>query len=88
MEETGEIRSVMILDMQRDKGLGRFRVVRDLEGAACPHCGDLRYFLVLRMRSDGRNGTLAGRCSRCRTLRVVTAGGIEQDVTPKLKNYG
>ena len=64
-------------DVQRDRNIRRVPVLRDLEGPVCAHCGSLRYFLVLRMSGDGRNGILAGRCSRCRYPRELTADEIE-----------
>ena len=78
MKETDAIRAAKISDMQRGQGIEGFQVVRDLEGSACAQCGSRRYFLVFHVRSDGRNGTLAGCCSRCRKPREVTAGEIEQ----------
>jgi len=65
-------------DTQNRKNYGGLSVLRDLEGAVCAHCGSLRYFLVFRVVGDGRNGILAGRCSRCRNLRELEAGEIDR----------
>jgi hypothetical protein len=64
-------------EVQRDQIIGGLPVLRDLEGPICAKCGSLRYLLVFRVSRDGWNGVLAGRCSRCRNLRKLTAGEIE-----------
>jgi len=64
-------------EVQRDQIIGGLPVQRDLKGPICAHCGSLRYHLVFRVSGDGRNGVLAGRCSRCRNPRELTAGEIE-----------
>ena len=69
--------SVTCPEVQRDQIIGGLPVQRDLEGPICAHCGSLRYHLVFRVSGDGRNGVLAGRCSRCRNPRELTADEIE-----------
>jgi hypothetical protein len=64
-------------EVQKDQIIGGLPVQRDLEGPICAHCGSLRYLLVFRLSGDGRNGVLAGRCSRCRNPRKLTAGEID-----------
>jgi hypothetical protein len=78
MEEMIQSQSLMVSDMQRGQVIGGLPVLRDLEGPVCAHCGGLRYFLVFRVSRDGRNGTLAGRCSRCRNPRELAADDIER----------
>ena len=78
MKEMNYTQSVTFPDVQRNQNIGGLPVLRDLEGPICAHCGSLRYFLVFRVSEDGRNGILAGRCSRCRTPRKLTAIEIEE----------
>jgi len=81
MKEMNHTQSVAFPDAQRDQNIGGLPVLRDLKGPKgpiCAHCGSLRYFLVFRVSGDGRNGILAGRCSRCRNPRELAAGEIEQ----------
>ena len=77
MKEMNHPQSVTFPDVQRDQIIGGLPVLRDLEGPICAHCGSLRYLLVFRVSEDGRNGVLAGRCSRCRNPRKLTADEIE-----------
>ena len=77
MKEMNHTQSVQFSDMQRDQNIGGLPVLRDLKGPICVLCGSLRYFLVFRVSGDGRNGILAGRCSRCRNPRELVAGEIE-----------
>jgi hypothetical protein len=76
MKEMNLTQSVMFPDVLRKKSIGRLPVLRNLEGPICAHCGSLHYFLVFRVSGDGRNGILAGRCSRCRNPRELTASEI------------
>jgi hypothetical protein len=78
MKEMNHTQSVAFPDVQRDQNIGGLTVLRDLEGPICAHCGSLRYFLVFRVSGDGRNGILAGRCSRCRNPRELAVGEIER----------
>jgi hypothetical protein len=78
MKEMNHTQSVTFPDVQRDQNIGGLPVLRDLEGPICSHCGSLRYCLVFRVSGDGRNGILAGRCSRCRNPRELAAGEIER----------
>ncbi len=78
MNERNHPQSVTVPDVQRDQIIGGLPVLRDLEGPICAHCGNLHYFLVFRVSGDGRNGILAGRCSRCRNPRELAAGEIER----------
>ena len=77
MKEMNHTQSVTFPNMQRNLNIGGLPVLRDLAGPICAHCGSLRYFLVFRVSGDGRNGILAGRCSRCRNPRELTASEIE-----------
>ena len=77
MKEMNHTQSVAFSDVQRDQNIGGLPILRDLKGPICAHCGSLRYFLVFRVSGDGRNGILAGRCSRCRNPRELVAGEIE-----------
>jgi len=77
MKEMNHTQAVTFPNMQRDLNIGGLPVLRDLAGPICAHCGSLRYFLVFRVSGDGRNGILAGRCSRCRNPRELTASEIE-----------
>jgi hypothetical protein len=77
MKEMDHTQSVTFPNLQRDQKIGGLSTLRDLEGPICVHCGNLRYFLVLRVSGDGRNGVLVGRCNRCRNLRELTASEIE-----------
>ena len=79
MKEMNHTQSVTIPNMmQRDLNIGGLPVLRELAGPICAHCGSLRYLLVFRVSGDGRNGILAGRCSRCRNPRELTASEIER----------
>jgi hypothetical protein len=78
MEAISNAQSLALPDVQRKKLIGGLPVQRDLEGTICAHCGSLRYFLVFRISGDGRNGILAGRCSRCRNPRELKADEIDQ----------
>ena len=77
VKEMNHSQPVTFPNMQRDQIVGGLPILRDLEGPICAHCGSLRYFLVFRVSGDGRNGILAGRCSRCRNPRELTASEIE-----------
>lgn len=77
MKEMNHTQSVTFPNMQRDLNIGGLPVLREVAGPICAHCGSLRYFLVFRVSGDGRNGILAGRCSRCRNPRELTASEIE-----------
>ena len=78
MKEINRSRSMAFHDAQREKLIEGLPILRDLEGSMCAHCGSPRYFLVFRVSGDGRNGILAGRCSRCRNPRELNASEIEQ----------
>ncbi len=78
MKQMNHPQSVTFPDVQRDQIIGGLPVLRDLEGPICAHCGSRRYCLVFRVSGDGRNGILAGRCSRCRNPRELAAGEIER----------
>lgn len=78
MKEMNHTQSVTFPNMQRDLNIGELPVLRELAGPICAHCGSLRYFLVFRVSGDGQNGILAGRCSRCRNPRELTASEIER----------
>ena len=78
MKEMNYTQSVTFPNMQRDLNIEGLPVLRELAGPICAHCGSLRYFLVFRVSTDGRNGILAGRCSRCRNPRELTAREIER----------
>lgn len=55
------------------KQLGKIGVVRrELEGAACPHCGWQKYQLVLRGNAEPGKGGLFARCSQCQRTRSLT----------------
>jgi hypothetical protein len=77
MKEMNHTKSVTFPNVLRDQNIGGLPILRDLEGPICAHCGNLRYFLVFRVSGDGRNGILAGRCSRCRNPRDLIASEIE-----------
>ena len=78
MEEENHAQSVIIREAQRARMIGGLPVLRHLEGARCAHCGSPRYILVFRVSHDGRNGVLAGRCTRCRSIRELAAEEIER----------
>jgi hypothetical protein len=78
MKEITHAQSMAFHDVQRDKLIRGLPVLRDLEGPMCAHCGNPRYFLVFRLSGDGRNGILAGRCSRCRNPRELKASEIAE----------
>ena len=82
MKAINHSQSMAFSDVQQDRFIGGLPVLRDLEGPICAHCGSPRYFLVFRVSDDGRNGILAGRCSRCRNPRELKAGEIEQGRHP------
>ena len=64
-------------EVQRDQIIGGLPIQRDLEGPICAHCGSRRYLLFFRVTIDGRNGVLAGQCSRCRNPTKLTVNEIE-----------
>ena len=78
MKEMNHTQAVKFPNVQRDQNIGGLPVLRNLMGPICTHCGSLHYFLVFRVSGDGRSGILAGRCSRCRNPRELTAGEIER----------
>ena len=78
MNEMNHTQSMEFPDAQRGLIIGGLPVLRELKGPHCAHCGSLRYFLVFRVSHDGRNGILAGRCSRCRNPRELKADEIER----------
>ena len=78
MEEESHAQSLLIHEAQRTRIIGGLPVLRDLEGSLCTHCGSPRYNLVFRLSHDGRNGVLAGRCTRCRNFRELAAEEIER----------
>ena len=78
MKDMDSTQSVTVPNVQRGQNIGGLPVLRELEGPICTHCGSLRYFLVFRVSSDGRNGLLASRCSRCRNPRELAADEIER----------
>ncbi len=45
------------------------KVLKELSGAACPWCGDRRYYLVLRATAYGETVSLSARCSCCHQAR-------------------
>jgi hypothetical protein len=64
MKEMNCALSMTLPVVRRNQTIGGLPVLRDLEGPICAACGSLWYFLVFRVSEDGRNGILAGRCSR------------------------
>lgn len=78
MEEQTYAQSEKICEAQRVRIIGGLPVLRDLEGPLCAYCGSARYTLVFRMSQDGRNGVLAGRCSRCHNVRELAKEEIER----------
>lgn len=82
MKEINHASPMTFSDMQTNQTIEGLPVpvLRDLEGPICNHCGNRRYFLVLRMSEDSRNGILEGRCSCCRTPRELTTGEIEEGI--------
>lgn len=54
------------------KQLGKIGVVRrELEGAACPHCGWHKYQLVIRGNIEPGKSGLFARCCQCQRPRSL-----------------
>ena len=56
--------------------IGKIEAIRrELDGKACPSCGEHKYHLILRPDMQSQPGGIYARCSQCQRTR-----GVDEDL--------